>query len=38
VIIAYQSSVVRATGGVINTTSRPGYIVHTFNSSGSFVF
>jgi hypothetical protein len=29
--------VARATGGNISTVSRPGYVVHTFTSSGSFV-
>lgn len=35
VIIAY-AGVQRATGGSINTTSRPGFTVHTFNSNDTF--
>jgi len=37
-IIAYTGSVAMATGGTIDTTSRAGYVLHIFNSSGSFVF
>ena len=36
VIIAYPGTTAKATGGIINTTSRPGYVVHTFTSSGVF--
>jgi len=32
VIIAYKGTTARATGGSISTTSRPGYVVHTFTS------
>jgi hypothetical protein len=28
--------VARASGGNIDTSSRPGYVVHTFTSSGTF--
>lgn len=35
VIIAYKGTTPRATGGTISTTSRPGYVVHTFTSSGT---
>ena len=36
VIIAYPGAVARATGGNIDTSSRSGYVVHTFTSSGTF--
>lgn len=36
IIIAYPGTSPRATGGTISTTSRPGYVVHTFTSSGTF--
>jgi hypothetical protein len=26
-----------ATGGIISTTSRSGYVVHTFQSTGVFI-
>lgn len=35
VVIAYQGGV-RATGGIIDTTSRPGWTLHTFFTSGTF--
>lgn len=39
VIIAYPGSQAAATGGTISTTSRPGYVVHTFtNPGGTFSF
>lgn len=34
VIIAYPGSQAIATGGTISTTSRPGYVVHTFTYPG----
>lgn len=34
VIIAYPGTQAVATGGSISTTSRPGYVVHTFTSPG----
>jgi hypothetical protein len=37
VIIAY-SGAQNATGGTISTSSRPGYTVHTFTSSGTFTW
>ena len=36
VIIAYPGTVAKASGGTINTTSRSGWVVHTFTSSGTF--
>ena len=36
VIIAYPGTVAKATGGTISTSSRPGYVVHTFTISGTF--
>ena len=36
VIIAYQGTAAKATGGTISTSSRAGYVVHTFTSSGTF--
>jgi hypothetical protein len=36
VIIAYPGTTPIATGGSISTTSRSGYVVHTFYSSGTF--
>jgi len=34
VIIAYPGTQAVATGGTISTTSRPGYVVHTFTNPG----
>lgn len=36
VIIAYPGTTAQATGGTISTSSRPGWVVHTFTSSGTF--
>ena len=36
VIIAYKGSQ-RGIGGTVDTTSRPGYTIHTFTSSGVFI-
>ena len=36
VIVAYPGDTPIATGGSISTTSRPGYVVHTFQSTGVF--
>jgi hypothetical protein len=36
VVIAYQSSTAKATGGTIDTTTRPGWYLHIFTGSGTF--
>jgi len=36
VIFAYQGTG-KASGGTVNTTSRPGWTVHTFTSNGTFI-
>jgi hypothetical protein len=36
VLIRYQGSTVLATGGTIDTTSNPGYVIHTFTAGGTF--
>jgi hypothetical protein len=36
VIIAYPGTVAKATGGSISTVSWPGWVVHTFTTSGTF--
>jgi len=38
VIVAYKGSQQRGTGGTIDTTSRPGYTLHKFTSTGSSTF
>jgi len=38
VIVAYPGTTPVATGGTISTTIRPGFVVHTFTSTGSFVY
>jgi hypothetical protein len=38
VIVAYPGVTPKATGGTISTSIRPGYVVHTFTSTGQFVF
>jgi hypothetical protein len=36
VIIAYRGSKAWATGGTIDSTSRPGWYLHIFTGSGTF--
>jgi len=36
VLVSYQSPFAQATGGTIDTTSRPGWIIHAFTGNGTF--
>jgi hypothetical protein len=36
VLIRYQASIALASGGTIDTTSSPGYVIHAFTDSGTF--
>ena len=36
VVVAYKGTTARASGGTIDTTSRPGYVLHKFTSNDTF--
>lgn len=38
VILSYAGALVRGTGGTIDTTTRPGYVMHIFTGGGAFVY
>jgi hypothetical protein len=37
-VIAYLGTSAKATGGTVSTSSRTGYVVHTFTSGGTFAY